>query len=127
MSLASVLDFFCEQLAHILFHKLKEPFTRSVESIFSRSDELNDTLSDMGDGIWFDGVDKRLIEAHSKKVVLVKGEEKSLLTKTPLLSYRGLLKKRKNVQVNASNRNGANSNNTESTGTISHQSNSTLR
>lgn len=58
-------------------------------------DGFADDLSDMAEDIWFDGVDKKLIEAHSRKVVMVKGDDASLLTNTPLISYRGIMKKRK--------------------------------
>lgn len=37
-------------------------------------------------GVWFDGVDKKLIETHSR-TTLIEGNEASLITKTPLESY----------------------------------------
>lgn len=103
MYLALVLDFIFGLLPELLIETLGNPLARSIKAIYRDSDdtsELDETLSEMRDDIWFDGVDKRLIEAHSKKVVLVKGDDKSLLTKTPLLSYKGLLKKRKFEQLN---------------------------
>lgn len=124
MYFALVLDFIFEQLADLLIYKLNKPLNKSIGSIFYKSDELDETLSDMGEDIWFDGVDKRLIEAHSKKVVLAKGEEKSLITKTPLLSYTGLLKKRKINQTNGSSQNGIHPNNNGAS--TSHPSNSDL-
>lgn len=45
--------------------------------------------------IWFDGVSKKLLEAHSEKKTLVVGNDQSLLTKTPLVSLSSNAKKRK--------------------------------
>lgn len=127
MYFAFVLDFIFGQLPDLLIDTVTRPLVRSIRSIYQSSDdtpELDETLSDMGDNIWFDGVDKRLIEAHSNKVVLVKGDDKSLLTRTPLLSYKGLVKKRKIELMNGAQKtNGKKVKHSDTNGTtsISHQ------
>lgn len=45
--------------------------------------------------IWFDGVDKKLIEIHSRKGELVEANDKSLTTKTPLASFSSYSKKKR--------------------------------
>lgn len=42
--------------------------------------------------VWFDGVDKKLIEAHATKMTLVEGDDHSLMTKTPLASFSSYAK-----------------------------------
>lgn len=45
--------------------------------------------------IWFDGVDKKLLEAHTSKANLTEGNDRTLLTKTPLTSFSTYAKKKK--------------------------------
>lgn len=53
------------------------------------------------DQIWFDGVDKKLIEVHSKNKPLAEGNDRSLVTKEPLTSFSTFSKKRKQELRNA--------------------------
>lgn len=63
------------------------------------STESEESLSEMSEdetAIWFDGVDKKLIELHTrpkKSLVEVSGRG-SLVTRTPLISYKAIVKRR---------------------------------
>jgi len=73
---------------------------RGIPQSADRSSDSEESLSSMaGDDtpIWFDGVDKKLIEVHSRpkeSIVDVSGRG-SLVTKVPLISYKAIVRRRK--------------------------------
>lgn len=49
-------------------------------------------MTGISENIWFDGVNKKLIETHSKKKSLTDGDDETLTTKTPLERFPSLTK-----------------------------------
>lgn len=46
---------------------------------------INNGVADVpAEDIWFDGVDKKILEAHTTKTSLVEGNDQTLMTRTPL-------------------------------------------
>lgn len=106
MVLGSIVAFILEHITNSIYNKCSEYINYYI---FDR--EL-DNHSEMGEpeNIWFDGVDKKLIEAHSRdKTKLVEGSDKTLVTKTPLESLPSFSKKKvnkKNLEQNGVKTNG---------------------
>lgn len=64
--------------------------------IISKTPKMDDR-----DQIWFDGVDKKLIEVHAKNKPLTEGSDRTLVTKEPLTSFSTYCKKKKQELRNA--------------------------
>ena len=62
-------------------------------------------MSETVANVWFDGVDKKLIEAHSQKTKLVQASDQTLVTKTPLVPFSSYSKKRK-IELEKAKQNG---------------------
>lgn len=131
MLVNSILNFILEQIPDLLLNRIFVLIPSYLKLLCDPiSQEANqDEGLEMGDNIslniWFDGVDKRLIEAHAKKVEMVKGNDNSLLTNRPLISYRGIVKRRK--QVHENNKTGKKTSDIESTNDGSTASTSKIK
>lgn len=104
MILTSLLQYSFGRIVTLILN-FKSITVQLIKSITTTSEaDIDEDISEMGDNIWFDGVDKRLIEVHSKKIEVSKGnktiDEDSLLTNEPLISYRGIVKRRKEQNDN---------------------------
>lgn len=104
-----LIEFVLDQIPTVIHHCLgiinKQSRGRTENNNPERFDESDssdslETLSDMGEddsAIWFDGVDKKLIDIHTRSkedVVEITGRG-DLLTKTPLISYKAIVRRRK--------------------------------
>lgn len=87
--LGTVFQFLIECSQTLYIHLLDSPPNQEAGSDHHLSPKMDNG------NIWFDGVDKKLIEAHSVKKALVVGSDQTLTTKTPLESLASFLKKRK--------------------------------
>lgn len=88
--LGTIFQFLIECSQSFCIYLLDSPSNHSADS------DNHSLTPDMANGnIWFDGVDKKLIEAHSVKKTLVVGSDQTLMTQTPLESLSSFLKKRK--------------------------------
>lgn len=97
MLCARIVGFLSERIPDLLYHKCS-PYINYFYNLLAN--DLNEP-SEMGEdeNIWFDGVDKKLIEAHSKtKSDLVDGSDRNLVTKTPLVSFSSYSKNKKHAE-----------------------------
>lgn len=98
----ALTSFFNELLSSYPIAQKCSRFLKDILGIFqifrkhTRNNEKSNNL-DMADSevIWFDGVDKKLIEMHSKTTTLKAGNDQTLKTKEPLPSISSYTNKRK--------------------------------
>lgn len=87
--LGTVFQFLIECSQTLYIHLLDSPPNQEAGSDHHLSPKMDNG------NVVFDGVDKKLIEAHSVKKTLVVGSDQTLTKRTPLESLASFLKKRK--------------------------------